>query len=249
MSEEGIGRRFMHLTRYGNLPAADQQQGVPPPPVAWTWPAEAARTALPPPTALALPLLDLRELIGRRASLRQYAPSPLSLAELSFLLWATQGVKEVRLPHTLRTVPSAGARHPFETVLLANRVTDLEPGLYGYEVLAHRLVLLRTGLDLGERLAAACLGQTMVAHSAVTFLWVAVPYRTTWRYADRGYRYIHLDAGHVCQNLYLAAEAIGAGACAVAAFDDDALIEYLELDPQEAFVIYLASVGRRSRQG
>ncbi|MFH1570318.1 MAG: SagB/ThcOx family dehydrogenase, partial [Gemmatimonadota bacterium] len=81
--------------------------------------------------------------------------------------------------------------------------------------------------------------------SAVTFFWVAVPRRTTWRYVERGYRYLHLDAGHVCQNLYLAAESIGAGTCAIAAFDDDALIDILGLDPQEAFVIYLATVGKR----
>ncbi len=82
-------------------------------------------------------------------------------------------------------------------------------------------------------------------HSAVTFLWVAVPYRMTWRYQERGYRYLHLDAGHVCQNLYLAAEAIDAGVCAVAAFDDDALNTLLCLDAKEAFVIYLAAVGKK----
>lgn len=248
-SDEGVGREYMRQTRYQALVTSgqqpDQQCGVLQPPLTQAWPAEAPRVELPPPTEAVLSTPDLREVIGRRTSLRRYDPTPLTLAELSFLLWATQGVRMQRPTHLLRTVPSAGARHPFETVLLANRITGLEPGLYGYESVGHRLVRLRQGPDLGPRLTAACLGQEMVAQSAVTFLWVAVPYRTTWRYSERGYRYLHLDAGHVCQNLYLAAEAIGAGTCAVAAFDDDALIELLELDPHEAFVIYLAPVGRR----
>lgn len=247
--DEGIGREFMRQTRYQALAASgrqpDQQRGVSQPPLTWTWPAEALRVTLPPPTEATLSTSDLREVIDRRTSLRRYDPAPLTLTELSFLLWATQGMRAQRSAHLLRTVPSAGARHPFETVLLVNRITGLEPGLYGYESVEHRLVCLRQGLDLGQQLTAACLGQEMVAQSAVTLLWVAVPYRTTWRYPERGYRYLHLDAGHVCQNLYLAAEAIGAGTCAVAAFDDDALIEFLELDSQEAFVIYLAPVGRR----
>jgi SagB-type dehydrogenase family enzyme len=247
--DEGIGRAYMRQTRHRALTASgqpsDQQRGAPQPPLTWTWPVEARRVALPPPAEATLSAPELREVIDRRTSLRRYAPTPLTLAELSFLLWATQGVRARRSAHLLRTVPSAGARHPFETFLLVNRITGLELGLYGYESLEHRLVLVRQEADLGPRLTAACLGQEMLAQSAVTFLWVAVPYRTTWRYPERGYRYLHLDAGHVCQNLYLAAEAIGAGTCAVAAFDDDALIEFLELDPQEAFVIYLAPVGRR----
>jgi SagB-type dehydrogenase family enzyme len=85
----------------------------------------------------------------------------------------------------------------------------------------------------------------MVVHSAVTFVWTAVPYRMTWRYGQRGYRYLHLDAGHVCQNLYLAAEALGAGACAIAAFDDERMAGLLQVDPAEEFVIYLATVGKR----
>jgi SagB-type dehydrogenase family enzyme len=94
-------------------------------------------------------------------------------------------------------------------------------------------------------LTEACLKQQHVKTSAVTFIWVAVPHRTVWRYSQRGYRYIHLDAGHVCQNLYLLAEAIDCGVCAIAAFDDDLVNQAIGLDGEDLFVIYLASLGKR----
>jgi SagB-type dehydrogenase family enzyme len=83
-----------------------------------------------------------------------------------------------------------------------------------------------------------------VTTSAVTFIWAAVPYRTVWRYSERSYRYLYLDAGHVCQNLYLAAESIHCGVCAIGAFDDDGVDALLGFTPPESFVIYLASLGR-----
>jgi len=242
-----IGREFMLDTRYGNFPPSDQQQDMRPPPVALPHNDDARRIDLPPPEHLGLDPLDFHMLVTRRTSLRRYVTTPLSLAELSFLLWCTQGVKKRGELHTLRTVPSAGARHAFETALLVNRVDGLEPGLYDYAPLEHELVHRRSSPDLGDRLAQACFGQAFVKNSAVTCIWVAVPYRMTWRYSDRGYRYLHLDAGHVCQNLYLAAEAVGGGACAVAAFDDQAMASFLDLEGEEAFVIYLAAVGKRPR--
>ena len=81
--------------------------------------------------------------------------------------------------------------------------------------------------------------------SGVVFLWTAVPYRMTWRYGERGYRDLHLDAGHVCQNLYLAAEAVGCGVCAIAAFDDDVMNDLLGIDGNDQFLIYLATAGKK----
>ena len=89
------------------------------------------------------------------------------------------------------------------------------------------------------------MGQRQVKTSAVTFIWAAVPYRTIWRYAERSYRYLYLDAGHVCQNLHLAAESINCGICAIGAYDDDAMDQLMGFTPPEMFVIYLASLGRR----
>lgn len=85
----------------------------------------------------------------------------------------------------------------------------------------------------------------MVKNSAVTFFWAAVTYRMGWRYGERGYRYLFLDAGHVCQNLYLAAEAVGCGVCAIAAFEDDTLNQLLGLDGVEQFAVYVATAGRK----
>ncbi len=96
-----------------------------------------------------------------------------------------------------------------------------------------------------DRVARACGNQSHVEQAAVDFIWVAVPERTTWRYGERGYRYLHLDAGHVCQNLYLAAWSIGCGTCAIGAYDDHALNGVLELDGEAQFVIYMGSVGKR----
>jgi SagB-type dehydrogenase family enzyme len=237
----------MRLTRYEFAERSDQQQGVEPPPLTRRHPQAGAETVpLPLPQDTQPEPLDFLALVTSRESRREYADLPLSLAELSFLLWCTQGVKQVCGRHaTLRTVPSAGARHALETYLIVNRVDGLDPGLYQYLPLDHELAAVPVPPGVARRVAAACLGQEMLVTCAAAFIWTAVPYRMAWRYGQRAYRYLHLDAGHVCQNLYLAAEAIGCGACAIAAFHDDAMAAVLELDPVEEFVIYLATVGRR----
>ena len=244
--ETDIGRSFMRLTRHKHLDPSEQQRGIPPPPPARRPDPALPRIELPPPAAAKADSRDFGELIKERTSVRRYSAEPLSLAELSFLLWSTQGVKEVlQGTTTLRTVPSAGARHAFETVVLATRVSGLDPGLYRYLALDHQLQIHDVGPRPAPRAVAACLGQEFVQTSAAAFVWVAVTRRMTWRYGQRGYRYLHLDAGHVCQNLYLAAGAIGAGACAIAAFDDDAFNTLLGLEPDKEFVIYLATVGKK----
>ncbi|MHC4251447.1 MAG: SagB/ThcOx family dehydrogenase [Planctomycetota bacterium] len=241
-----VGRDFMRRTRYRFLAASPQTRGEPPPPLELPAPQGAERVALPRPDAFTLPPLDFRKLVRERASLREYSRAPLSLEELAFLLWATQGVKSVEGDHaTFRTVPSAGARHALETFALANRVDGLAPGLWRYMALSHELVLTDDSRDVAARMVEACHGQRFVATSAATFVWAAVPERMTWRYSERGWRYLLLDAGHACQNLYLAAEAVGGGACAVAAFDDAALDRVLGLDGDTAFAIYLAAAGKR----
>ena len=241
-----IGREFMQRTRYAHLDPSEQSRGLPQPPLERDL-AE-GRTLIELPGIASLELLqgDLRRLFEQRRSLRRYAPNPLSLEELSFLLWSAQGVKRL-VPDqaTFRTVPSAGARHALETYLLINRVETLAPGLYWYSALRHAVAALEVQSDCAEKMTAACLGQEFVRDSAATFAWAAEVHRMAWRYGQRGYRYLHLDAGHACQNLYLAAEAIGCGACAIAAFSDEAVNELLELDGEARFAIYLAAVGKR----
>jgi len=241
-----IGIEFMKNTRYRYLDPSDQQKGLPQPPLQLPPDPARASTALPDPAELSVEPVVLRRLIEGRRSVREYPDQPISQTELSYLLWCTQGVKEVIPGHvTLRTVPSAGARHAFETFLLINRVEGLPAGLYRYLAVQHELETVSTSGDEADLVTAACLGQRFVAASAVTFVWSAVVYRMAWRYTQRGYRYVHLDAGHVCQNLYLAAESIGCGVCAIAAFDDDAMGAALGLDGVEQLPLYVAALGRK----
>lgn len=241
-----IGQEFMEKTHYRHLAVSDQRRGLPQPPLQIPAAPTDVLVDLPRPLDVRVDTLDMRTAIENRSSVRRYADAPLTLAELSYLLWCTQGVKRVEEGYvTMRTVPSAGARHALETCLLVNRVEGLEPGLYRFLAIEHKLI--QVGLDAGltGALTQACWGQQMVATSAVTFMWVAVAYRMTWRYGQRGYRYMHLDAGHICQNLYLAAEPIRCGVCAIAAFSDEDMSRILGIDGQEQFVIYVATVGKK----
>lgn len=243
------GQQFLHETRYGaDMPdqPSDQQKGLPQPPL--ELPADPALPLipLPDPKTLAMPAMDLRTAIDRRQSIRAYQGDPLSLEELSYLLWCTQGVKAVtKRPSTLRTVPSGGARHAFETYLMVRAVTGLEPGIYRFLAIPHALQLVKPGPQTVRDVTELCGDQKMVELSAVTFIWTAVPYRMIWRYNQRAYRGLFLDAGHVCQNLYLAAEPINCGVCAINAFFDDEFNAYLGFDPAQQFVIYCASLGRK----
>jgi SagB-type dehydrogenase family enzyme len=245
-ADPGTGQEFMEKTKYRYIGRSDQQKGLPQPPLEIPADPEKPVIDLPRPAFLDIPPLSLRIAIGQRQSIRMYAHEPMTLDELSFLLWCTQGVKQIHGSQvTFRTVPSAGARHAFETSLLINDVEGLTPGLYRYLALSHRLQQIDTDPTLPHRITGACFDQQFILRSGVVFLWTAVPYRMTWRYGERGYRDLHLDAGHVCQNLYLAAEAVGCGVCAIAAFDDDAMNELLGIDGENQFLIYLATAGKK----
>lgn len=241
------GNEFMIKTRYANVSTSPQNGGIiPQPPLELPIPEGAHMIDLPKPEEIHLPAIDLRTAIEARRTIRAYAKTPLTLQETAYLLWVSQGVKHVSSrPSTARTVPSAGARHAFETYLLVNRVTGLEPGLYRYAAIEHGLISLSHDAEIAEKLAHACLDQSQLTNCAAAFIWVAVVERMFWRYAERGYRYLHLDAGHVCQNLALGAEQIGGGICPIAAFDDELLNQTLGLDGEEQFVIYLATVGKK----
>jgi SagB-type dehydrogenase family enzyme len=225
----------------------DQQKNVPPPPLQQPYPPGAPLIDLIPPTKLACGTAPLNECVNKRRSLRKYAATPLSLEELSFLLWSTQGVQEVDPDgvNSLRTVPSAGARHPFETYVVVNRVEELQPGLYRYLPFDGKLCLLSDDATMIRKTAKASFEQMFVSRAAAAFIWTTVPYRTEWRYDIASPKKIALDAGHLCQNLYLASEAIDAGTCAIAAYDQKRIDKLIGVDGVDEFVIYLASVGKR----
>jgi SagB-type dehydrogenase family enzyme len=219
---------------------------VPAPPLERPCPPDAKVCHLVPPEGTGLGALTLLDAIQGRRSLRRFGERPLSLEELSFLLWATQGVQEVSPDGvwSRRVVPSGGSRHPLDTYLAVNRVTGLEPGIYRYLPVEHSLCYLHQVADLPARLSEASLDQRFVGKAAVVFIWVAVPYRCEWRYAMIAHKVVALDAGHICQNLYLACTAIGAGTCAIGAYDQAKADTLLGLDGEDEFVTYVAPVGK-----
>jgi len=243
---KAIGHEFMVKTRYGNLEPSNQTKKVPQPPLEAFYSGTETMIDLPMPEDIPAINIDFMAAVELRTSVRDYQHTPISLLELSFLLWCTQGVKQVLGDKaTLRTVPSAGARHAFETYLLINNVEGIKPGLYRFLALEHKLAQMNMTDTIAEEITHGCLGQKMVLTSAVTFIWVADAVRMTWRYGERGYRYLHLDAGHICQNLYLSAQVIGCGACAIAAFDDEQLNSIVGIDGEKQFVVYVGTVGKR----
>jgi SagB-type dehydrogenase family enzyme len=200
------------------------------------------QNAIPLPLASTQGGAPIWEVLSDRRSVRRYGEAPMPLEVLAQLLWSTHGITGRNAGTELRTAPSAGACYPIEAYAVINNVTGLEPGLYRYLTDRHALMEVRLG-DVGSEISRAALGQIMCREASVTFVWTAVVPRTTGRYGERGHRYIFLDAGHVGQNMYLAATALGYGCCAVAAFDDAAMNEVLGVDGKVETTVYAASVG------
>jgi SagB-type dehydrogenase family enzyme len=239
------GRRFLKAN-WGDIEGvtSDQDAGVPVPAMEKPAPDGAPLVELVPADRLGIGTLSVREAIAARRSRRAFSADGLSLEELSYLLWATQGIAKLTPKRSLRTSPSGGARHPFETYLAVFRVKGVEPGLWRYQPVEHRLCRLPRSLEgMAAELDAALLGQLFGC--AVAFLWTAIPYRTEWRYHAVSHKVILLDAGHLCGNLYLACESIGCGTCGLGAYDQQALDRFLGVDGEEEMSVYAAPVGRR----
>ncbi|HPZ09992.1 MAG TPA: SagB/ThcOx family dehydrogenase, partial [Candidatus Eremiobacteraeota bacterium] len=219
---------------------SDQSKKFPPPLMEKPCSENAILIELIPPELITIGKMPLINVINKRRSRRQFEEIPLTLEELSFLLWATQGVKEVlSSAAALKTVPSAGARHPFETYLFINRISGINKGLYRYLPLEHKLCFLYEDEKMNEKINDACMGQNFAGDCAVTFIWTVIPYRTEWRYHVLSSKIILLDAGHICQNLYLASESIGAGTCAIGAYLQSKMDAILGVDGKDEFTVYL----------
>ncbi|MFH2113428.1 MAG: beta-eliminating lyase-related protein, partial [Spirochaetota bacterium] len=207
-------------------------------------PKRASLIALPDPLASGLGSRNFASCTAERKSRRKFSGEPLSLEELSFLLWASQGSRGFRKDHFIRrTVPSGGSRHPLDTYIYIRMVTGLEPGLYRFMPVEHALVLsalASPGMD--ATFDTALFGQLW--NCAALFVWTAVPYRTEWRYTIAAAKIVLLDAGHACQALYGACEALGLGTCAIGAYDQAPMDDALGVDGQEEFTVYAAPVGR-----
>jgi SagB-type dehydrogenase family enzyme len=239
---KGIGERFQEETKY-------TQENIGGHFLDWehmperykTYPQSTQKIRLPDP----LPgnAANVWEVFYKRRSERNYAPDrALPLSTLSALLWATQGITAAAGQYHFRTAPSAGGLYPVETYLLAKSVEGLGQGIYHLRPLAFDLEYIKPG-NFGHDLAEAALGQGMVAEAQVVFIWTAVVARSKWKYRQRAYRYIYLDAGHIAQNLYLAGSALGMGVCGIGAFFDDRVNALIGLDGTEETVLYMASVG------
>ena len=235
---------------------SDQEKKLPPP--AFVKPIDSTTTVIELPTVdpNIIKQRDLYTCLHDRRSRRNYLTASITLAELSFLLWSTQGVQKMipaynKTGHvTLRTAPSAGARHAFETYLAVNDVEGLEAGIYRYLPMEHKLCFCHRVEDLPGKLIYAYGGENYqdiaqwVGKAPVVFLWSCIPYRGEWRYHCEAHRLMLLDMGHVCQNLYLACEGLGLGTCAIAGYVQKAFDELVGVDGREEYVIYVAPVGR-----
>ncbi len=243
MSETQNDRSIMK-TRWLELKRSetDADRKAPLPAMAKPAPEAAEILRLPDPAKTEIDRRSLFELMASRESRRKFTDEPLTLEELSFLLWATQGVRKTTEKASFRIVPSGGARHPFETYLFVSRGEDLEQGLYRYLPFEHALAKVKEMRDFDETLNSVLLKHHF--GGAVTFVWTAIPYRSEWKYSFEASRLSLLDAGHVCQNLYLACEALGCGTCAVGAYDQERLDELLGVDGTEEFAVYVAPVGK-----
>lgn len=192
---------------------------------------------LPPPEFKGS--MSVEEAIRMRRSMRDFQDNPLSLEQVSQLLWAGQGITE----GFKRAAPSAGATYPLTLYLVVGEegVEGLLSGVYEYVPKTHSLVLVKTG-DFRQRVATACLGQTFIQEAPVNIVIAAEYERTTARYGERGKRYVHMEAGHVGENIYLQAVALSLGTVVVGAFLDVDLQQVLDL-PEEQVPLYVMPVG------
>lgn len=246
----GKGREFMKGIReddpYEEAFESDQDRKLPQPPlVKEPMAGEEARIPLPRDFSGLDLRADLLSVIRDRRSARVYTQESVSLLQLSFLLWATQGVKGLRGRHyaTLRTVPCGGARHEFETYLMVRKVDGLAPGAYHYLPLEHQLEYLGPVDDPEKAITDSLCGQSWAAKASVVFYWSMVAYRAEWRYGIYAHRTALIDAGHVGQNLYLGCTGLGLGTCGIAAFSHEVCNSLFGLDGQEEYMVYTAPVG------
>lgn len=228
----------------------DMSKGIPPPAAEKPLPPGAPRIDLPPCAKLAeMGKQTVGDAIASRRSVRSFSAAPIRLDELAYLLWATQGVTESTRdeagnPLQFRAAPSGGGRYPLETYVAVRNVEGLKPGVYRYLPSQHQLIPVRKAAEIGQELQRGCYGQTLPGEAACTFIWSAIPYRTEWKYGFIAHRMIAIEAGHVCENLYLAAGSIQAGACALLSYHQPALDALIGVDGKDEFAIYLACVGK-----
>lgn len=228
----------------------DKMKGLPQPEGIKRYAPNSNIVSLPAVEVNILKKQDIYDCIKDRRSIRHYSEEAMSMEELSYLLWATQGITGTnKAGLTLKTVPCSGATHTFETYLFIINVAGLEKGIYRYLPIEHALMFQLSLVDMDKRLDEISLDQPFVPHftekSAVTFVWSTTPYRSEYKFDVSAHKKILIDVGHICQNLYLAGESLNLGVCAIGIYDQEKVDKLLQLDGEEEFVVYLAAVGKK----
>lgn len=231
----------------------DKAKRLPQPPIVKDYDSDSNIINLPKVSEQVIKSERIYDCIKQRRSTRFYSEEEISLAELSYLLWATQGITSTNNSGlTLRTVPCSGATHSFETYLFVHNVESLQKGVYRYLPVEHKLMLLFALEGIDQKVDALTLDQPFVPHfakkAAVTFAWSTVPYRSEWKFDITAHKKILIDIGHVCQNLYLAGESINVGTCAIGIYDQNMVDEFIGLDGEEEFIVYLAAIGKKRKE-
>ncbi|MDP4085475.1 MAG: SagB/ThcOx family dehydrogenase [Bacillota bacterium] len=230
----------------------DKMKGIPKPPIVKKYDPLSTIIDLPKVNGDVVKKQNIYECIKERRSTRFYSDEFISLEELSYLLWATQGISCTnKAGLTLRTVPCSGATHSFETYLFITRVEGIQAGIYRYLPVEHQILFMFELDEIDQKIDAITLEQPFVPNfvkkAAVVFAWSTTPYRSEWKYDISAHKKILIDIGHVCQNLYLASESIGAGTCAIGIYDQKLIDEILRLDGDEEFILYLGAVGKKKK--
>lgn len=241
---KGLAFNYIQGTKYLRERSPRDDLGSIPSPDRFKIYRDAQRLPLPEPD-LSEPA-DLWQCLARRRSERSTTEDPLSLVELAKILWAAQGITAKAGMYLLRTAPSAGALYPFETYLYVDKVEGVPQGIYHFDVAEFALETLQEG-NFNHQITAASLGQPVVRRAAVVLIWTAMMLRCMVKYRERAVRYIGMDLGHVCQNVQLAATAMGLGSCPIGAFYDDDLNKLVDVDGEEETVLYMITVGKLGR--
>ena len=239
-------RKFMHCPSFKEKMAeSDQAKGIPAPPFSRNISGERIQLT----QFEEIRINSYTELLDKRRSVRKYRDSAMTQAELSFLLWSTQGIQEFRGEvATFRPVPSGGARHPFETYVAVRDVEGLASGIYYYSPAENPgekicTVIRIADLPDEDKLSSMLSEQRWAARGQVILFYSCVPYKAEWRYAETAHRVMLIDLGHVGQNAMLSATALGLGSCCMAAYNQDLCDKTLGFDGVDEYTVYAVAVG------
>jgi len=199
----------------------------------------ARKVILPTPSFAGL---SVEKAIQKRASVRSFSEKALNLEQLAQILLSTNGITQQRGGIARRAIPSGGALYALDVYIIADNVESLTDGLYHFQVSDTSLELIEEG-DLSDAICNAANQQRAVGLSPLTVILTARFDRMTKKYADRGYRYVYIEAGAACENIYLQATSLGMGTVAVGAFNDDAANKLLGIDGLNEATLLIMPIG------